>query len=193
VKAFTAAKGRLAPLLSPDERVDLARWMAERVLAAAGELATFVACDDDDVADWARTRGAQVLWKPRTGLNSAVTASVADLHRHGVDTAVVAHSDLPGATDLASLARPGRIVLVPDHARDGTNVIVVPTSLGFEFSYGASSFRRHLDQALATGLPVEVRHDRLLARDVDRPGDLTHPLLVDRLPAWLRTNLANLR
>jgi 2-phospho-L-lactate guanylyltransferase len=193
VKAFAVAKGRLAPLLSPDERVELARWMAERVLAAAGELATFVACDDEDVARWARSHGAQVLWKPDTGLNSAVTGSVADLHRHGIDTVVVAHSDLPGATDLEALARPSRIVLVPDHARDGSNVIVVPTGLGFEFSYGAASFRRHLDQALATGLPVEVRHDPVLARDVDRPGDLTHPLLVDRLPAWLQTNLASLR
>lgn len=193
MKAFAAAKGRLAPLLTPDERIRLAQWMAERVLAAAGELATVVACDDEAVAEWARDRGAQVSWKPDTGLNAAVTLSVAELDAAGIDTVVVAHSDLPGATDLAALAHPQRIVLVPDHARDGTNVIVVPTALGFDFSYGPGSFRRHLDQALASGLTVEVRHDPLLGRDVDRPTDLTHPLLVDRLPAWLPTNPANHR
>jgi 2-phospho-L-lactate guanylyltransferase len=193
VKSFTAAKGRLAPVLSPDERVRLARWMADRVVAAAGELPVHVACDDEQVAEWAVGRGATVLWHPGVGLNAAINDSVIELRDARFDVVVVAHSDLPGARDLARLAEPSTIVLVPDHRRDGTNVVAVPTSARFEFSYGPSSFRRHLDAAWGTGLAVDVRYHHLLARDIDRPDDLTHPLLAHEFPTWLPTSPANHR
>lgn len=193
VKSFTAAKGRLSSVLSPDERVRLARWMADRVVAAAGELPVHVACDDEQVAEWAVGRGASVLWHPGVGLNAAVNDSVGELCRSGVDAVVVAHSDLPGARDLARFATTSSIVLVPDHRRDGTNVVALPASTSFEFSYGPSSFSRHLDAAWATGLAVDVRYDQLLARDIDRPDDLTHPLLAHELPAWLPTSPVNHR
>jgi 2-phospho-L-lactate/phosphoenolpyruvate guanylyltransferase len=193
VRSFAAAKGRLSAVLSPTERVRLARWMAERVIAASGELPVHIACDDDQVAEWALGRGASVLWHPGVGLNAAVIDSVVELRDRGVDTVVVAHSDLPGARDLPSLATTDTIVLVPDHRRDGTNVVALPTSAAFEFSYGPASFRRHLDAALASGLAVEVRYDRRLARDIDRPDDLTHPMLAPEFPAWLQTSPASLR
>ena len=72
VKAFTAAKGRLSVILDRVARADLARWLAGRVVAAAGELPTFIACDDDEVAAWADEHGAEVLWSPGMGLNGAV-------------------------------------------------------------------------------------------------------------------------
>ena len=43
VKAFTDAKARLAAVLDEADRERLARWTSERVLAAAGELPTYVA------------------------------------------------------------------------------------------------------------------------------------------------------
>jgi 2-phospho-L-lactate guanylyltransferase (CobY/MobA/RfbA family) len=64
VKRFEHAKGRLATLLSSEERILLARWLAERVVAAAGGLPVFVACDDEGVAAWAEAHGAGVLWTP---------------------------------------------------------------------------------------------------------------------------------
>ncbi|HWC38397.1 MAG TPA: hypothetical protein VG476_07700, partial [Acidimicrobiales bacterium] len=76
VKAFTEAKRRLAPALPPHERATLARSMAEKVVAAAGELPVAVVCDDTDVAVWARQRGALVIWAPEQGLNGAVQAGV---------------------------------------------------------------------------------------------------------------------
>jgi 2-phospho-L-lactate guanylyltransferase len=191
VKAFADAKARLAPVLSPAERVALARWSAERVIAAAGEAPVYVACDDDSVAEWAIDHGATVLWHPGVGLNAAVADSVRDLRARGVAHVVVAHGDLPRAHDLIGVAVAGTITLVPDSARDGTNVLALPTALDFEFAYGGGSFRRHLAQAVAAGHPVAVRRDPLLALDIDLPIDLTHPLVQEVLPAWLPTNLAN--
>jgi hypothetical protein len=36
-----------------------------------------------------------------------------------------------------------------------------------------------------------VVRDPFLALDIDLPTDLTHPLVKDVLPAWLRTNPVN--
>lgn len=191
VKAFADAKARLAPVLSPAQREALARWTAERVLAAAGERAVYVACDDEGVAEWATAHGALVLWHPGVGLNAAVTNSVADLRERGVRHAIVAHGDLPQPGALATVAVADTITLVPDTAGDGTNVIALPTDAPFEFTYGAGSFRRHLAHALQSGLAVAVRRDPLLALDIDVPSDLSHPRVQEVLPSWLPTNRAN--
>lgn len=191
VKAFADAKARLAPVLSPAERQALARWTAERVVAAAGELPVFVACDDEGVAEWAASHGATVLWHPGVGLNNAVNRSVAELRTLGVDHVVVAHGDLPRPTPLAAVSTARTLTLVPDSAGDGTNVASLPTDMPFEFAYGAGSFRRHLAAAIEAGLTVQVRRDSLLGIDIDTPADLTHPLVQEVLPSWLPTNLAN--
>lgn len=191
VKAFADAKARLSPVLSPTERERLARWSAERVVAAAGDTPVFIACDDDAVAQWARGLGAGVLWHPGVGLNAAVSNSVHDLRQRGVAHVVVAHGDLPRARSLASVAQHDTITLVPDAAGDGTNVLALPTSAAFTFAYGAGSFRRHLAAAAGTGLAVAVRRDPLLGLDIDVPSDLTHPLVKEVLPSWLPTNPDN--
>jgi 2-phospho-L-lactate guanylyltransferase len=193
VKAFTNAKARLATVLGDTERERLARWTSARVLAAAGELPAFVACDDEQVAVWASEHGASILWHPGVGLNAAVNDSVAELRDAGVTDVVVAHGDLPRAHALALLVEPGTLTLVPDRRGDGTNVIALPTDMPFRFSYGPGSFQRHLDSAIAAGLSVRVRRDSLLALDIDTPTDLAHPLVQEVLPTWLQTNPANQR
>lgn len=191
IKAFTAAKGRLVPVLSPAERERLARWTAERVLAAAGELPVFVACDSVDVAEWAQAHGAEVVWGEGQGLNGAVDQAVAALAAAGHGHVTVVHSDLPRPVALSTFGVAHRITLVPDQHLDGTNVMSFPLATPVAAAYGAGSFRRHLTAALASGISVEVVRDRFMALDIDHPADLTHPLVKDVLPAWLRTNPAN--
>ena len=191
VKAFGVAKARLAPALSPDERARLARWTAGVVIAAAGELPVFITCDDDEVASWARSAGAEVLWHPGAGLNAAMDRSVAELRERGFEHVVIAHGDLPCAHELTSVASAGTITLVPDRRCDGTNVLAMPIDAAISLAYGVQSFSRHLAAALQTGCAVEVRHDARLSLDIDTPDDLTHPLVREVLPTWLPTNPAN--
>lgn len=197
VKRFDHAKRRLATLLSTDERVRLARWLAERVVGAARPLPVFVACDNDVVAEWADGLGAHVLWSPGMGLNGAVDAGRATIAGKGYDHLVIAHSDLPFASDLGALVTPSTITIVPDRAGDGTNVMSLPVAATLSASYGGGSFRSHLAMALSPEnsrrFRIEVRRDRFLALDIDRPGDLRHPELHEELPAWLRTILASRR
>jgi 2-phospho-L-lactate guanylyltransferase len=175
IKAFSQAKARLAEVLEPQARADLARRMAERVVAAAGILPVSVACDDDEVRRWAGVLGIDVIWTPGLGLNGAVTAGVDALRVRGVTRAVVAHADLPRAEDLSVVAAGDGVTAVPDRHDDGTNVLAVPTSAGFAFAYGPGSFLRHCDEAARLGLDVTVLRPPDLTWDVDVPADLEHP------------------
>jgi 2-phospho-L-lactate guanylyltransferase len=85
---------------------------------------------------------------------------------------IVAAGDLPLATDLEWVADFAGITLVPDRREDGTNVIGIPASVDFSFSYGPGSFARHLAHSRALGPPVQVVHSSSLAWDVDLPEDL---------------------
>ncbi len=193
VKRFQSAKGRLAGTLTVDQRATLARWLADRVVAATGGLPVFVACDDDDVASWADGAGAEVLWSPGLGLNGAVDVGRTTIAGKGFDHLVIAHSDLPLAHALDRLAQPGAVTLVPDRHRDGTNVLALPIDADIPASYGGGSFRRHLELAMATGARVRVVADVRLALDIDNPADVNHPMALPILPAWLRTTLASRR
>jgi 2-phospho-L-lactate guanylyltransferase len=175
VKAFHLAKVRLASALSAHDRSALARSMADAVVAAAHDLPVAVVCDDDAVADWARERSALVIWRPGFGLNAAVDDGVRALAAEGHERVIVAHADLPHATDLSWVADFDGITLVPDRRDDGTNVVALPSSCGFTFSYGPGSFARHRAEAERLGLPVRVVHEPRLGWDVDVPDDLIAP------------------
>lgn len=196
VKDFRQAKARLADAVDPAGRESLARWMAERVLAAAGA-PVFVVCDSDDVASWARARDATVLWTPDIGLNAAVAAGAVAVAEAGFDQIAVAHSDLPLAdresAPIAALAHAGEVTLVPDTRSDGTNVLVLPTSVAvgesaFRFRYGPGSFRAHLAETERLGLVAHVERHPRLALDVDTIEDLHHPLIArlidEEFPTW---------
>lgn len=183
VKSFRRAKQRLATIANAQERAELARALAEGVLDAAGDTPTFVVCDDAEVATWAEQHGATVLWRPGRGLNPAVTEGVAALADCELDHVVVAHSDLPLAHDLAALAEPATVTIVPDRHDDGTNVLALPTGVDFRFRYGPRSSHAHRALAAELGLAVRVVRDERLGLDLDTPDDLAHPLLVGWTPA----------
>lgn len=184
VKSFKQAKGRLAGVLPPEGRVDLARRMATVVLAAAGDLAMHVVCDDETVAAWAGEAGATVLWCPGRGLDQAVADGVEALRRAGFARAVVAHADLPAARSFDAVAGADGVTIVPDRRDDGTNVISLPTGAGFSFRYGPGSSLRHQAEARRLGLPVKVVRDHRLGFDVDTPADLDELLTGSVAGPW---------
>ena len=62
IKDFRQAKNRLSGRLDAPARETLARTMAERVVKAAGNHSVHVVCNDHDVANWAQSVGAEVIW-----------------------------------------------------------------------------------------------------------------------------------
>ncbi len=177
VKQFEQAKHRLSQVLNSDERAELARKMAEHVIAAAYPLPCAVVCETEEVANWARGQGVLALERPSLGLNRAVTDGVEKIFSLGASEVIVVHSDLPGAREIAQLSGYEGITIVPDRQRLGTNVICIPRGCIFNFSYGKGSFQRHLDQAQKSGLPVRVMIDLYgLSLDIDLPKDFYEAL-----------------
>jgi 2-phospho-L-lactate/phosphoenolpyruvate guanylyltransferase len=175
VKGFTDAKRRLAPALSADERRALARTMAERVIAACGDLPVAVVCDDPEVVEWAAGHDVTVVTAPGRGLNRAVEFGVDHLAGLGAAQVIVAHADLPMANDMTQLSRFGGVTLVPDRRDDGTNVACIPTGRGFRFAYGPGSFGLHCREARRCELGLHIVRRADLAWDVDQPDDLLLP------------------
>ncbi len=177
VKAFSRAKERLSAVLAPADRAALAEYLATKVIAAAGAMPVMVVTDDPGVATWADRQGAQMLWRPAQGLNDAVAHGVARLATEGVERVIVAHADLPFATDLGLADGFDGVTVVPDRHGDGNNVLSVPTRAGFRFAYGPGSFHRHVDETERLGLALRVLDEPTLAWDVDTADDLTDDML----------------
>lgn len=172
VKSFDLAKERLSAALAAGARADLARSMAERVVAAARPLPTFVVCGSGDVARWAASVGADVIWLPEPGLNRAVDFACRQLASDGYRRVIIAHGDLPLARSLGWVADFDGVTIVPDRRGEGTNVMAVPLGTDFAFHYGEGSAGAHQAEARRHGLAIRIVADGSLGWDVDTPTDL---------------------
>jgi 2-phospho-L-lactate guanylyltransferase len=176
IRAFRSGKARLASALDVDQRAELARTMADRVVAAADPLPVVVVSSDPEVDAWTRAAGLTLVADPGRGLDAAVAAGVEHQRATGRRRVVIAHADLPrarpGALVRFAVAAPDVLALVPCHRDDGTPVLAISTGIHFPFAYGPDSARRHAAIARGLGLAVHVVRDPDLGYDVDVPGDL---------------------
>jgi len=202
VKALEQAKGRLANLLSQDERRRLALAMLEDVLRALQAVPRVdhlaVVSPDANVLARAEELGAEPLPEPplTRGLNQTLGHASAALMEQGADALLVVAADLPAALPadiesvLDALPDPG-VALVPTDDR-GTGAIALRPPDAVPFRFGRRSSVLHKREAVARGLPARVLHLASLSRDVDEPDDLTdllaHPAetATHRLLAGLR-------
>ena len=185
VKELSQAKRRLAPALPDQARRQLVLVMLREVLGALAEVEdiamALVVTPDDRVAEAARAAGAAVLPETRTaGLNAAVSMGLAFAREHAATEALVLPGDVPLATagELRRIVRgngasePPRAVLVPSHDGEGTNALFMSPPCILQPSFGPGSFLRHLAQAVARKVDVQVLQPVGIAQDIDAPRDL---------------------
>ena len=195
LKSFGSGKARLAPALDAPLRERLSRECAERVVAAAGKVPVVVVTGTDDhtvVEAWAVRLSLTCITQTSAGLNGAVADGVAWARRNGFTTAVIAHSDVPLATDVTAFIDSGNIVIVPDAVNDGTNLMSLPTDSEFAFHYGPGSFRLHVEEAMRRGFAPRIALSDEWSLDLDNPEDLNDPRIREVFP-WLPTSPASLR
>ena len=197
VKAWSEAKRRLSPILSGDERQELARCMLDDVLAAiagAAPITGALAVTADPVArEYLERVGCESLPEPRRGLNRALDTAAGELKRRGAATMLVLPIDLPLVTspELSDLCahhlavrRCGSdnpepraaVTVAPDRFRSGTNALVCSPPGCIPFRFGDGSFHAHLHeaerrQALSSSLSLDG-----LSLDVDHPDDVAELL-----------------
>jgi 2-phospho-L-lactate guanylyltransferase len=190
VRSLREGKTRLAPLLSPEQRQELLRRIAERVVHAArnsGAVETvLVVSPDSHALAWARELGHGVIALPQTarseGLNGAIDAGRAWTREHGAQSILSLFADLPllAPDDVRQLvARPQDVVLGPDRRGEGTNALLLRlggAADSFCFAFGEGSLLRHLDEARCLDLDVALYEALGVGFDLDTPDDLAEYL-----------------
>ncbi len=182
VKNLSGAKQRLSPVLSPEERLALAQAMCEDVLEALAKWkkrpAVAVVTSDEFARELAARFSFEVIADDANpGETGAIEMATAVCCERGEASTLVVPADIPliESAELEKVldAAPARgAVLVPDAAGRGTNAAWRAPADLFPLRFGNDSFKPHLAEANATGLPCVVLELPSIARDIDRPEDL---------------------
>jgi 2-phospho-L-lactate guanylyltransferase len=182
VKDLHAAKSRLTPPFSIDERAALTLDMLMRVLAVCRASRRFaritVVSPDDTVLMIAEEMGAAPLRQRTVGLNPALEEARADAIARGAAALLVLHADLPrlAAEEIGAmidlLPAPPAAVLAPDDTGTGTNALLLAPPDALPFHFGVGSFALHRAAAEARDLRTAIARSPGIAGDVDTPDDV---------------------
>ncbi|HUH17272.1 MAG TPA: 2-phospho-L-lactate guanylyltransferase [Methylomirabilota bacterium] len=181
-RGLEAAKTRLAPSLSPDERMFLASQLLQRVLMVTREVTddVVVISPSRSLREIVEPSGARLVVQRGMGLNRGLEQARFDALVDDVETLVILHGDLPNlrATDVEALLsalppgdQPG-VAIAPDRAGTGTNGLVLRPPGVIPFRFGTGSFAAHTNEVAQAGLPLVAVNRAGLAFDVDTPEDL---------------------
>ena len=194
VKGLTAAKGRLAPLLTPAERGALAAALLADVLAALGAAPlverVLVVSPDPDALALAEAWGATPLAEPipaehgalrqsgeESGLNAALDHAALVAAAGGAAALLALPADLPlvSPSDVAAVAEAlpsGPSAALAPTPDGGTGALLRQPPLAIPARFGAASLRAHLQAAAERGVSARLVWRRNLSLDVDHPADL---------------------
>jgi len=182
IKNLANAKQRLSSVLSPEERLALARAMCEDVLSTVASWAgrpdvAVVTSDPFANALAERFRFEVIRDDVNPGETGAIEIATKVCCDRGAGNTLVIPADIPlievGELQRIKDAAPvAGTVLVPDAAGRGTNAALRSPANLFPLRFGNDSFLPHLAAANASGLPCVVLILPGIARDLDRPEDL---------------------
>lgn len=169
VNSLELAKSRLATAVP--SRSELTLRLVSTVVTAlltSGRLAKVVVVSPDPRL---AVPGADFLLDPAPGLNPALEGARRAFP--GYDAVLVALGDLPELTGndvgamIDRLEAPG-VVLAPDEAEQGTNLLLCAPALSLPFRFGPGSFQAHLKAAERAA----IFRSPGTARDLDTPEQL---------------------
>ncbi|MGA2098053.1 MAG: 2-phospho-L-lactate guanylyltransferase [Candidatus Acidiferrum sp.] len=183
IKDLRNAKQRLASVLTPEERFDLASAMlADTVRAICGVTLAqkiFVVTNYPPAIATAEKNGWEVLQEEQQISESAsvdfasrlcAERGVTGLLRLPLDLPLVQSGDIDEllATECAAPA----VVMVPSRDGTGTNAILRTPPALFPSHFGPHSFAKHRREAEQTDARIIVRRNVRLEMDVDDESDL---------------------
>jgi 2-phospho-L-lactate guanylyltransferase len=191
VKDTTAAKQRLAGVLSGAQRRALALAMLEDVLASlsrvAGLAGIVVVTLDPAAAAIARRSGARI-WSDGAGdgHTGAVAAAARRLQAEQLDMlALPGDVPLVEPGDIQEIIGAAPFAIVPARDEQGSNAVLCAPPGIVPLRFGENSFFPHLDAARSRGIAPKVLRLPRIALDIDTPDDLA---LLLATPARTRTH-----
>ncbi|MCA3389248.1 MAG: 2-phospho-L-lactate guanylyltransferase [Roseomonas sp.] len=204
VKEMVGAKQRLAPLLSPEERIALMQVMLRDVLtvlsAARGLAGIAVVTVDSWAQALAREYGARIITEgARAGHTGAVTAAASVLQAEGVAAILTLPGDIPAvktpeveALITAASAAPS-FIIAPAHDEQGSNAILMSPPDAVKLRFGEDSYLPHLAASRAAGITPQILRLPGIAMDIDHPADIARFVGIPEAKAtqtllWLQQN-----
>ena len=183
VKEMAGAKQRLAPLLSPEERIVLMQMMLRDVLAAlsaAQGLAGIALVTLDSWAEaLAQEHGARIITQgAREGHTGAVTSAAAVLQAEGVAAILTLPGDVPALKTpeiealITAASAPPAFIIAPAHDEQGSNAILMSPPNAVKLRFGEDSYFPHLAAARVAGITPQNLRLPGIAMDIDHPADI---------------------
>jgi 2-phospho-L-lactate guanylyltransferase len=190
-KPYAESKTRLDPLLSPEQRIILSRWLLQRTLHLARAVVgrVVVVSRDRALLMHAKAAGAWGLLETSPGLNPALTQAARFAQARGARGILILPTDLPRlmAQDLEAMLAMGTTspvaVIAPCRHETGTNALLVRPPDLIQFAFGPDSFAAHCAAARAAGVEPDVYRADGIAFDLDTPQDWGVEIGDWRLPA----------
>lgn len=183
VKCFARAKSRLGPVFNGALRRQLARVMAQSVLAELGEVRglgrILIVTSEMEMMETSRAAGIQALWDDGNGgLNGALARAEKMLGFPTSGVGVVS-ADLPffRAAELERMIEAheklGReaVTIARDQAGTGTNVRLVSAHDRLPYLFGKNSAEAHARAARERGLAHQIFESATFALDLDTPAN----------------------
>jgi 2-phospho-L-lactate guanylyltransferase len=186
LKRLEQAKGRLASVLSAEERRSLMLAMARDVLTAlsrssklTGILLVSRTAEADALAQSFNTE--RFAESPSANLSeSLIQASDYLIGQFQAAGVMIVPADVPLITPdeidgilRQHLAEPERgVTVVPDSDNIGTNCLICSPPNCIDYVFDGKSFKPHLDAATAVGITPTIMPSAGFALDIDTPSDL---------------------
>ena len=183
VKPLTKAKSRLASVLTPQQRQQLAEALMRHTISVVKPISavagTLVISRDTKALSIARELGAHTVQESGAPeLNHALTRATQVVIGMRGEAVLILPADLPlitreDITEMIALgARDNTLVIATDRHQDGTNAMFVRPAGLIEYAYGEGSYQRHVRSAREAGAVVHLYESERLRLDIDMPEDL---------------------
>lgn len=181
VKRLSDAKSSLSPVLTPSQRRELVLFMLTDVLNAARDapsLAGFaVVSPDDEVLDFARSKGAECIAEPGLELNEALRFATHHMITKGATSMLIMPADLPllkssDIEKIVTMASSSKSVVIAPSNANGTNALFLRPPNIINLKFGGESFPKHVAESIRAGIKPQIYRSQTVSTDIDEINDL---------------------
>ena len=187
-KSLATAKQRLAEVLDPGQRAQLAEAMLRDVMMAVSGLLSRIEVALVTGDSRAQTMAAEFRFKViedrhNESETAAIAMATAWCEQQGYDTTIVVPADIPLITAeevhrVLDTAPDEGAVLVPAYDRRGSNCVLRHPASIIPLQFGNDSFLPHCEALRRTGKELVILEMSGIGLDIDNPHELE--LLVGR-------------
>ena len=185
VSSFDSSKTRLSPFLSENERISLLKVMLDDIVDVVRDLVVDIifVSRDENIYDYALELGVSFVKEKEHEddmLNNALLDAIATVRDNYVDHDIlIIPSDIPliKQEHIASVQNFESDLIISPSKGGGTNLLCFNCDFDFVPLFGDMSYFRHIEEALTSGMSINLIESFYLSLDINNPEDLGELML----------------